>query len=405
TDHAGYAEATFHDGALALRERRLSAIGPGEDLGAVVGGKDHDGVVIDAHLLELVHHDADVVVELRHAGFLYRPAVLGVSQGLVFGREVGDDVHPGWIEPQEERLVVGLVLVDELQGKVANFVIYGFHPLGIKRSSILDPLFADLAPARIHGGIIHVGRPRVDHVARTDDAQQLLRVTGVRGIFHRIEVIEVAEELVEAVHRRKEFILVAKVILAKLTGGVTHSFQRGGDRHRLRGYAYGSAGLADRGHAGAYWQLTGDEVRPACRAARLGVVVGKQHAFCGELVEVRRPPRHQAAVVGADIPHADVVTHDDDDVRPLAGHCGRWSRLLRLCRGCQPDGRECRSGDKRTAAQQEIAAFHSAARLRNSVVRISGRKLVTHDALLSVVIHTGSVRLMHRKPTSRVEMT
>jgi hypothetical protein len=38
--------------------------------------------------------------------------------------------------------------------------------------------------------------------------------------------------------------------------------------------------------------------------------------FCigGELVEVRRSPGHHAAVVCADVPDADVVSHDDDDV-------------------------------------------------------------------------------------------
>jgi hypothetical protein len=39
-------------------------------------------------------------------------------------------------------------------------------------------------------------------------------------------------------------------------------------------------------------------------------------AFRRELVEVRRAPGHQAAVIGADVPHADIVTHDDQDVRP-----------------------------------------------------------------------------------------
>src|SRR4029453_4944891 len=33
-DHAGDPEAAFHDGAFALRERRLSTIGPGENLGS-----------------------------------------------------------------------------------------------------------------------------------------------------------------------------------------------------------------------------------------------------------------------------------------------------------------------------------------------------------------------------------
>ena len=70
SDHRRRAEAALHDGAFALRERRLSAIWPGEYLGAVVGSEDHDGVVIHAHVLELLHHHADVVVELRHAGFV-----------------------------------------------------------------------------------------------------------------------------------------------------------------------------------------------------------------------------------------------------------------------------------------------------------------------------------------------
>ena len=75
----------------------------------------------------------------------------------------------------------------------------------------------------------------------------------------------------------------------------------------------------------------GDEVRATRRATCLGIVVGEQHAFLGDLVEVRRPARHHAAVIGADIPHADVVAHDDDDVGLL--------RLLCGCRrGCQANG-------------------------------------------------------------------
>ena len=42
------------------------------------------------------------------------------------------------------------------------------------------------------------------------------------GVFHRVEVIEIAEELVEAVHRRQELVLVAKMVLAELAGGVAH---------------------------------------------------------------------------------------------------------------------------------------------------------------------------------------
>ena len=96
-DHGRGAIAAFQDRALALRERCLSAIGPGEDLGAVVGGEDDNGIVVDTHVLELLHQQADVVVELRHAGFMDGPAVLSIAHRLVSWRQMSDDVHTRWI--------------------------------------------------------------------------------------------------------------------------------------------------------------------------------------------------------------------------------------------------------------------------------------------------------------------
>src|SRR3981189_945619 len=43
-DHCWSAETAFHHRALALRERRLSAIGPGEHFAAVVGGEADGGI-------------------------------------------------------------------------------------------------------------------------------------------------------------------------------------------------------------------------------------------------------------------------------------------------------------------------------------------------------------------------
>src|SRR6202011_1278497 len=195
-----------------------------------------------------------------------------------------------------------------------------------------------------------------------------------------------SEKLVEAVHRRQKFVFIAKVVFAELTGGVTHSFKRGSNGNCLRGYPCGRTGLADRGHAGADRKLTGDEVGAARRTTRLRVVIGEQHAFGGDLVEVRRPAGHQAAVVRADIPHANIVTHDDDDVRTLSGRCGcRWL-LLRLRGGRQSDARECCRCDKRAAAQQEIAAFQSSAILRDAIHWLSKFLVLTHDALLFLVM-------------------
>ena len=159
----------------------------------------------------------------------------------------------------------------------------------------------------------------MDHVARADDVQQILRVVGMRRVFHRVQVIQIAEEFVEAVDGGQEFVQVAQMVLAELAGGVAQRLERGGNGAGFGRNADLGARLADRGHAGADRQFAGDEVRATRRATRLGVVVGEQHSFLGHLVEIRRPAGHHAAVVGADVPHADVVAHDDDDVRLLAG--------------------------------------------------------------------------------------
>src|SRR5262249_20870216 len=74
------------------------------------------------------------------------------------------------------------------------------------------------------------------------------------------------------------------------------------------------------------------EICATRRAARLGVIVGEQHAFRRQAVEVRRLPRHDSAMIGADVEPADVVAHDDENVgRPL---------LLLRRHGCKHRGSE-----------------------------------------------------------------
>src|SRR6266404_2264123 len=133
----------------------------------------------------------------------------------------------------------------------------------------------------------------------------------------------------------QELIPIAKVILAELAGGIALRFERGGYGASLCGQAGGRDRLADSGHAGADGELAGDEVRPARRATRLRVIIGEEHAFLGDLVEVRGSPGHHAAMIGADVPHADVIAHNEDDVWFLAlrrrSLSGGWVCRLR-CR-------------------------------------------------------------------------
>ncbi len=131
-----------------------------------------------------------------------------------------DDVHARRVEPAEERLAVLFSLVDEVEGQVADFVIDRLHAFWIKRAGIFNPLLADLAPARHLGRVIDVGRPRVNHVSRANDIQEFLRVVGMRRVFHRIEVIEVTEEFVEAVNGRQELIPITEMVFAELARGV-----------------------------------------------------------------------------------------------------------------------------------------------------------------------------------------
>jgi xanthosine utilization system XapX-like protein len=62
----------------------------------------------------------------------------------------------------------------------------------------------------------------VDDAARTELLLELraLRVVGVLGLFLGVQVVEVAEELVEAVVGRQHLVAVAEVVLAELAGHV-----------------------------------------------------------------------------------------------------------------------------------------------------------------------------------------
>jgi hypothetical protein len=338
------AEAAFQCRALAARERRLAAIGPSEVFGAVVGGEPDDRVLLEAVVLEVLHHRTDDVVELRHAGFLNGPAILRIAQALVFRGQVRDHMHASRIQPEEERLALRSGLIEELEGVSENFVVHRLHAPGTKLARVLDPLLADLAPARLHGRVVDVGREAVDHVARTDGRLEVLRIVGMARVLHRVEVIEVSVKFVEAVHGRQELVQVAEVVLAKLAGGVAQTFERRGDGRGLGGHSDRRTGLSHRRQPRADWQLASDEVRASRRAACLGVVVREQHAFGGELVEVRGAARHQPAVIGADVPDADVVAHDHDDI-------GR----LRLLRGRRRARHHC-GGEQRKQAEPAIPA-------------------------------------------------
>ena len=116
----------------------------------------------------------------------------------------------------------------------------------------------------------------MDDAARPDRfaevGEVLLRIVVVHlRLFLGIEVIEVAEELVEAVIGRQHVVEIAEMVLAELAGGVALVLERGGDGDDLLVHADRRSGDADFRQAGAEDALSGDEGRAAGRAGLLAV--------------------------------------------------------------------------------------------------------------------------------------
>src|SRR5205823_5776597 len=51
-------------------------------------------------------------------------------------------------------------------------------------------------------------------------------------------------------------------------------------------------------------------------------VIREKHSLLCQLVEVRRSSSHHSAMIRADVPHPDVIAHDEQNVRLLAALLG-----------------------------------------------------------------------------------
>jgi hypothetical protein len=149
--------------------------------------------------------------------------------------------------------------------------------------------------------------------------KSLSRVVALFGLFFGVEVVQVAEELVEAVHGGQELVAVAEVVLAELAGGVAVGPQRPGDGGVGVAQANRRARHAHLGEAGAVRVLAGHERGAPRGATLLAVVVGEAGTFGGDAVDVGGAIPHHAVAVTRQVRDADVVAPDDQDVR-LFGH-------------------------------------------------------------------------------------
>ena len=236
-------------------------------------------------------------------------------------------VHPRAAPPHEERGAALVRLADEADGRVGRLVIHRLHPLLRERPRVhyaLGPIW--VRPAMDHAPraeLLRKGLPvGHDHVAR---------VVLVLRLLLGVQVVQVAEELVEAVVGGQHLVLVAQVILAELPGGVAEILEDHRDRRVFHPDAEIRAREAHLGKARAKHALAHDERRAAGRTALLAVVVGEDHPLVGDAIDVGRAVAHQPHRVGADVGLPDIVAPDDQDVGTLLRGGGSGQQQCGQC--------------------------------------------------------------------------
>ena len=264
---------------LLAAERRHRSVRPAVHVRTVVGRVHDEGVVGDAEIIQRLEDRADILVMIDHGVVIRALPASRLADAFRLG--VGAEVHVGGVHPNEERLA-GLCC--RLMKSTARSVMSS--SMVTIRSLVSGPVSLHTCLPTLPKRGSTVGSSMSEalqsmHAARAElgAERRVFRVVRQFRLFLGVEVIEVAVELVEAVHGRQKFVAVAEVVLAELSGGVAERLEQFGDRRVFLLQPERSAGQADLGQTGAQAGLAGDERGPAGGAALLGVVVGEQHAL------------------------------------------------------------------------------------------------------------------------------
>src|SRR5438874_4872611 len=121
-------------------------------------------------------------------------AETGLSLGLRL--EAGPDVHPARVEPREERLLLLVRAVDEVERRLQKLLVHRLHALFGERAGDFAVLLAPFAKPRILPVRFGYGCGASEDAPRTNAQSELgiLRVIGVLGLVLGVQVVEVAKE-------------------------------------------------------------------------------------------------------------------------------------------------------------------------------------------------------------------
>src|SRR5215467_3893786 len=111
----------------------------------------------------------------------------------------------------------------------------------------------------------------MEHTARPELLLEfwILGIVGKFRFLFRIQVIQVAEELVEAMHGRQVFIPIAQMVLAELPSGVSERLEHFGDGRIFLLKPDRGTRHPDFRQSGTNRVLARDETRATCGAALL----------------------------------------------------------------------------------------------------------------------------------------
>jgi hypothetical protein len=119
TNHLWYPERALPVCVLLTAEWGHTGIGPAVHVRPVVGGINHNRVVCDAELIQLVEQDSHNLVVIDHRVVVWGLPAAGLTNALGLG--VGVEVHMCGVEPDEERRTHSPRLGDETTSSRARF--------------------------------------------------------------------------------------------------------------------------------------------------------------------------------------------------------------------------------------------------------------------------------------------
>ena len=165
----------------------------------------------------------------------------------------------------------------------------------------------------------------VDHAARAKAFTKLRiqRIVRILWLFLGIQVVQVAKELIKTVLGGQKFIAVTEVILAELATGITERFQQFSQRRVFRLNAEVSARDAHLGQSSANGVLARDKCGASSGAALLAIIVSKDYPLIGDAIDIGCVVTHHAQTIATDIPVADIIAPNHEDIRLLSGMCCR----------------------------------------------------------------------------------